>query len=267
MRRGLVLLFSCMLNTGSMAADWPQLAANRGSSHSWTGLYAGANAGFGWTSGDGAHRCFDPDGLLNGPTCQSLPASADPLSTGDGGLFGAQVGVNWQRDRVVFGAEADGHKSFLKSSHTVVGPFPFVDPLYGFADPPGVYAPSVRIDWLATARLRVGYTITDRTLLFVTGGLAFGGVKASTLLTAPNVGTTYAGATARNKLGLTFGAGLEHALDTRWSVKLEALYYKLGEIEAVGRETPLLYAPAGYRHNSRFDMHGGIARLGLNYKL
>lgn len=83
-----------------------------------------------------------------------------------------------------------------------------------------------KINWLGTTRLRLGYVPTERMLLSVTGGVAYGGVKASL--------TDYYGfdtSTSKTKAGYAVGAGLEYALADNWTVKAEYLYANLGKIE------------------------------------
>ncbi len=75
-------------------------------------------------------------------------------------------------------------------------------------------------DWLGTVRGRLGYA-ADRFMPFVTGGVAFGDVKAST----PGFGSA-----TNTQAGWTIGAGLEFAVAQNWTVKADVdLYVDLGK--------------------------------------
>ncbi len=73
--------------------------------------------------------------------------------------------------------------------------------------------------WLSTVRGRLGYA-ADRFMPFVTGGAAFGDIRAST--------PGFAGANTTNA-GWTVGAGLEFAIAGNWTAKAEYLYVDLGK--------------------------------------
>ena len=88
--------------------------------------------------------------------------------------------------------------------------------------------------WLATFRGRLGYAF-DRWLPYITGGGAYGNVKATASL--PIAGL--AASTSNNQFGWTVGAGLEYAFLGNWTAKLEYLYVDLGSFNAgdrAGRE-------------------------------
>src|SRR5205085_386043 len=70
---------------------------------------------------------------------------------------------------------------------------------------------TTKLRWLTTVRARLGYA-WDRSLLYVTGGLAGGGVKSSVSV-AQFVGgpTLFSGSTSDTRWGWTVGAGYEYA--------------------------------------------------------
>jgi len=88
----------------------------------------------------------------------------------------------------------------------------------------------------------------DRWLPYVTGGAAYGKVKASLVAATTD-------SVSKNQLGWTIGGGLEHAFMGNWTAKLEYLYVDLGSFNAD-------VAPAV--NNISFKEH--IVRAGLNYK-
>jgi outer membrane immunogenic protein len=100
---------------------------------------------------------------------------------------------------------------------------------------PGLDTASVKETWDAGARLRAGYLITPRLMVFATGGASWLRVQASAFCGSPfvvgwcigppgptNVGSTStASATA---LGWTIGGGLEWMLTQNWLLRGEYRY-------------------------------------------
>ncbi len=104
--------------------------------------------------------------------------------------------------------------------------------------PEGFVSPAItrsaqQLDWRGTLRARIGWTPIDRVLIFGTGGLAFGHSSASiTEINAGAVPPEYATAYGTGQVGWTAGGGIEYALPDKWanwSVKVEYLYYDLGQ--------------------------------------
>ena len=126
----------------------------------------------------------------------------------------------------------------------------------------------------------------DRTLVYVTGGVAFGStnkvtVKDYRLLGSPTELSSYAGVEAPDvfydnntttAVGYALGGGLEYALSPNWSVKAEYLYVSLDGrgnsqlLEGTGPD----FGPAPGNigtitaHNSQNSF--SVVRVGLNYK-
>ena len=183
--------------------------------YNWTGFYVGVNAGYGW--GNSAWSAA--------PTASNKPK---------GWLAGGTLGYNYQTGSIVWGLEGDFDWSNVKGTA---------------ACDPGVIC-GTENRWLATFRGRIGYAF-DRWLPFITGGGAYGQVRAT--VNIPDFGV--AGASSNNQLGWTVGAGLEYAFLSNWSAKIEYLYVDLGSFNAA-------VAPA--INNVSFKEN--IVRAGLNYK-
>ncbi len=110
--------------------------------HTWTGFYAGLNAGYGW-------------GSYN-------RAAATLMGKGSGGVLGAQMGYNYQFSNLVLGVEGDLNASWISGNRS---------PLAGTAT-------SGSLDWFGTLRGRLGFA-ADRALIYGTGGYAGGQVKST----------------------------------------------------------------------------------------
>jgi outer membrane immunogenic protein len=176
---------SCMAGM-SFAADLPVSGPYRPGPFvvrqpvEWTGLYFGANAGYGWgkyssnitfsgasTSGlTNPITGITPQGTLGavaGPTELSgtrVPGSGSP----SGAIVGGQIGFNWQAGMFVFGGEIDGQWSGQENTFsTVCGT--------------GCSATeSIKIRSLATGRGRLGLAF-DWFMPYVTGGAAMATVS------------------------------------------------------------------------------------------
>jgi outer membrane immunogenic protein len=195
--------------------------------YDWTGFYIGGNAGYSWGRAS-------TDGNLTGTQNVSVFRTAGPTLisstntvlasvplTGranvNGFIGGGQAGYNWQREKWLFGLEGDIQYSDERGSADVCL-------VAGCAIGTGLLTANYKLDWFGTVRGRVGFLPTERLLLYVTGGLAYGHVSASTPLLS--WGSTRA--------GWTVGAGAEAAIDRNWSVKLEYLYMDLGNVGSSG---------------------------------
>ena len=152
-----------------------------------------------------------------------------PLATGNfntkGGQVGGTLGYNYQVGQTVLGLETDLDWSGIKGSSAC-----------------GALTCETKNTWLGTARGRIGYAF-DRFMPYVTGGLAYGGIKNSATGLATSTTT---------KAGWTLGGGLEAALSGPWTAKVEYLYADLGNANA----------PNG----STADFKTNLVRAGLNYR-
>ena len=120
----------------------------------WTGFYAGVNAGYAFSGNDRVG--FRERGNFLG----SIGTLED-----NGFLGGAQVGYNYQINNFVLGREADFQGGDISDS--ISGPLGRVN-----------FDAHSKIDWFGTVRPRLGYAF-DRTMIYGTGGLAYGNVKYS----------------------------------------------------------------------------------------
>ena len=161
---------------------------------SWSGFYFGVHGGYGWAgdySGVDSRDPADPD---------------DDVffeSDADGPVLGGQLGINWQCDWFVLGAEGDASWAGID-----------VDP----DESPGVFNDDDVVDFLASARLRAGIGF-DRLLLYATGGVGFVG------LNDPLVDDTDDGI----ETGWTAGAGGDFLVTDNLSLGVQYLHYGVGD--------------------------------------
>jgi len=152
--------------------------------HNWTGFYAGAHAGVGWSNGD---------------------------SSGSAGFIGGgQVGFNYQINQWVLGVEGDLSGTTIKDSvsATVVGPGAV---LTGNAE--------ASLNWVSTLAPRVGYAFNDWLVYGKVGGAW---AHTSGTATAGINGLQLASVSVDETLsGWMLGIGAEYAVWNNWTAKIE----------------------------------------------
>ncbi len=155
-----------ILTGGAFAADLPVRTAAPAPVvyapvFSWSGFYVGVNAGY---AGDKFEYPYS--GTIFG-----VPYGGKPSITSSGGLFGAQIGYNWQfANRWVLGVEADYQWSAIEGQVNINGAIAG----FGAAN----LTAGSEVTGFGTIRARLGYG-WDRALLYVTGGWAYGKVDSS----------------------------------------------------------------------------------------
>ncbi len=177
----------------------------------WNGLYFGGHAGY-----VEARTAGEQFGLI-GPVSET--------ATGDGGIFGGQIGYNIQAGEFLIGIEADG--SLLDVSAVEI-------------DLKDTY--SADYDWFASLRGRAGLVLHDTTLVYATGGLAFSELDLG------DDGSF-------DMAGFALGGGVEHMFTPRWSARIEYLYANFGEVAG---------PPAAF-DDPDFEPEFHIIRAGVNF--
>ena len=180
--------------------------------YNWTGFYIGINGGGGFGRSD----------------WDSIGSSFDV----SGGLVGGTVGYNYQFGQAVVGVEGDIDWADINGTTNTACPF----------------GCKTTDNWLSTVRGRLGYA-ADRFMPFITGGAAFGDIRAST--------PGFAGA-SNTEAGWTVGAGLEFAIAGNWTAKAEYLYVDLGKVNCG------ISCGAAVTDNVSFTSN--IVRAGVNYR-
>jgi outer membrane immunogenic protein len=263
--------------------------------YTWTGWYAGLNAGWvdatGQVNTNAAPVSFpfgDPNTICGTPPCppqratQTLAAAATSQLNNkrSGFIGGGQFGYNYQFGAFVAGVETDIQGSSLRGDTSTANSV-LTDTTLGTNR--GLWLTdttvSRRLDYFGTLRARIGVTATPAFLLYATGGLAYGGVRSDTSLTvASNVfgvpTAVTSGSFSENRAGWTVGGGLEWMFLRNWSAKLEYLYYDLGSATYATGGYSLDVLPtalpgggiAAIATNTSVHFRGDIVRVGLNYK-
>ena len=174
----------------------------------WAGWYVGLNIGGSW-------------GRARDTTTFGVPPAlfASTSSNLNGVIGGGQIGYNWQAGKWVFGIEADLQATGQRGSTSTVSDVPACIPC---EDPPVTTTLSEKLIWLDTLRGSVGWTVTPTVLIYVTGGLAVGGLSANGTISGINGATPVVGyfSSSSANTGGTIGGGVEAALGGHWIGKI-----------------------------------------------
>ena len=196
-------------------------AVHADQSSGWSGGYFGIHGGI---SG-GNYMLFSTDGDGVGIDV-------------DGVVVGGTVGYNFQKDRIVYGVEAD-----ISTGPAGITP-------QGSSGPYWVCFTgdcNADIKRFGTVRGRIGFAQKNM-LIYGTAGLAWGDVEGGIFNSVQQGGGT--------AYGWAAGLGAEYALNQSWSAKIEYMHVDLGDIPfGIDGSTVLL---------GRGDFQ--VLRLGLNTK-
>jgi outer membrane immunogenic protein len=261
---------------------------------SWTGFYAGLNAGGTWSgvkSQDTVSSVVTDNGVIPGlaSTSAALATASVPLHPTAAFIGGGQLGYNYQfYNSFIAGFEADIQGT--SSDFRAQGVFSqaTVAPGVGLASD---IASSQSTDWLGTVRGRLGFLFTPTLLIYGTGGFAYGQTNAITYITQfvtgsstlPNAyssaypcfnsatppATVQCARYSNTGTGWTAGGGLEWLFMPNWSFKIENLYYNLGSVSynagVLANNTTTGALATWVNPISKASFNGNIVRVGVNY--
>lgn len=260
--RGTAALAALCLSVPALAADLPARMTKArpmavSPAYDWSGFYVGVHAGYTFGEDDNVDTTGQAAGNIANVAGGARPGQV--RLERDGFIGGGQAGYNWQvTPNWVLGLETDiSYVDIRRDVNVVTAPLA-----------PGVGSLNntfrSRMEYFGTVRGRVGY-VWDRTMVYATGGLAYGEVDNNVAFFGTAGQLQFAGNTRRTETGYTVGGGVEHGIAPNWTVKAEYLYYDL-------RDTTVNVAlvpgggGGGTGYNSRFENDGHIVRAGLNYK-
>jgi outer membrane immunogenic protein len=191
--------------------------------YDWTGLYIGLNGGYGWAR-NGHQDILAPAGGFWTPA--ALGFGSTQTINPEGGVYGGQIGYNWQVANWVLGLE--GQFDGASISRTDISAFfPASDRL------------SSRINSFATVTGRLGYAFNNW-LPYIKGGYAGANLKTSNF---DIFGSHLDHSAWRN--GFVVGAGLEYAFAGNWIVGVEYNYMEFEKQSFAGPNLTAAGVPFG----------------------
>lgn len=191
----------------------------------WAGLYIGADAGF------GVGKSAETD--LHGYANHKLDVN--------GAIYGMHMGYNWQRGSMVYGFEGAFYGTNMDGT------------LETASNDGGTYTLKRKLDWYGTLTGRLGYA-QGSTLFYGLGGAAWGHHKTVESVTGDSMVADFVETDKKTKLGWTAGLGLEHALNDRFSVRVEYAHIGFGDQRINGGE-------------EKVDLSADTFKIGASYKL
>jgi len=247
------------MSFGALAATSPALAADVAmpvykaaaapAAYNWSGFYLGVTAGGGMAS----LPVTDMDDLF------SLTNGA--LKSG-GAVGGIHAGYNWQfTPSFLVGLEGDFNWASFKASDTTCFGSCALNPTFDR------FVASSRLDQFSTLRARFGLT-SDRTLVYVTAGPAWGHIDASLAeLKCGDCSLPVIASDSSFHIGIALGAGVEYALTQNWILRGEYMHLDFGTTDTVFKElsTGIPIRNGGFR--ARSTATADLARLGISYKI
>ena len=227
---------------------------------SWTGFYAGINAGYHWGGSSYSFIGTDTDGAGLGSALGAGAILAPAAHGSNGFIGGGQIGYNYQIQSFVLGLEVDIDGATGRNSRTAFHerrPWFRADCLCQRA------AARLARDSPRPARLgadRSSFDLWHRRfgVWSVPGGILGGCSNGGAPL--------FAFSSSSANVGWAAGGGIEYALPanwSNWSVKVEYLYYDLGRTTS---SIFYAYAPNTSSVTGSIRHNGNIVRAGLNYR-
>lgn len=238
------LLFAALL-----LAATPASAAD-----GWTGFHAGINAGYG-----AAQFRLPMSAEVNAPP-NTYALNGKLNINGHGFVGGGQVGYDYLfPSSWLIGFETDAQGTTISPELLATGPL----------ENGGSYRINLaaNLDFVGTARARVGYVLPQNVLIYGTGGLAYGGVGINTAMHVES-GGNYADVIIDRygvDLGWTVGAGAEYPISDKLSLRAEYLYVDLGTHAVIAGQ----FADTGLTGSGNIAVatNAHIGRIALNYAL
>lgn len=237
---------------GALAADMPVKAPPPASvvataAYNWTGVYFGGHVGHGW----GKLQTTS----INGTT--AFPPGGTNQTDLRGWIGGAQIGLNYQIDRLVLGIESEFSWSGIDGTRS------------GFSDVPAfadsrLQTSETKLKNLVTVAGRVGVA-TGNWLLFAKGGVVWGKFDAHANTVNPTAGNALVAASSggETRSGWLAGGGAEWGFAPNWSAKAEYNYVDFGT-ERVERQRLFGTGPDPLLRDSKVHVH--VVKFGVNYR-
>ncbi len=259
------LAFALFLTTAANAADLVETPAFESTAADWSGLQLSVfgaathtrnEAGIGEVAG-----VLIPLDASVGLFPQTIDDDHARLTAGIG------VGYDHQFGSWVGGIAIDGSINPVDGTNR----FSRIDPNPNFPFTGVTTNTSYRtdVDWLASAKLRLGYVISEDFMVYGTGGLAVGDVTNRLRLTIPDFPAVAGGPytspdwnSSGTETGFVVGVGVEKRLSSNLKLTFSLEYTDLSDVNVEGTD-PASFP--GEELNYIFDNAFTTAKVGLTF--
>lgn len=199
----------------------------------FSGFYVGGSVGYGFQIGSKDETVIFDRGFDGTPDTITNTANANVFTPGFcSGRATSSANSNCDNDRK--GIEYHARAGFdYQTGHVVIGLVGEIgksdirDSVSAFSTTPASYTLNREIDWNANVRLRLGYTVMPKTLVYATGGAAYARIKNS--FETSNTQNAFLDNGKSDSWGYTFGGGVEQKLGSNFSVGVEYLYTRYND--------------------------------------
>jgi outer membrane immunogenic protein len=214
--------------------------------YDWSGLYIGANGGWGTS-----HKCWElvSNSLIPGGAVTTFPT---PIGEGchnaNGGTAGGQIGYRWQTAQWVWGVEGQGNWANFKGSNTSLV-FPTI-------------LNQSRVEAFGLITGQVGYA-WNNVLLYGKGGVAVTGDRYRTFNIPTGLQLDQANDT---RWGGTVGVGVEVGFAPNWSVAFEYDHLFMARRTVTFTTVGPLATPGLFSASDRIGQDVDLATVRVNYR-
>jgi outer membrane immunogenic protein len=232
----------------------------------WTGFYFGGDIG-----GVSQHHHGTSNFIQTDPGIPIVDSNIQSFSPSTSSAIGGiHAGFNWQfTPTLLIGIEGDWQPAHSQDSfcrQTDLGSSACFDSERGFA------TISTETHLFGTARVRFGWAF-EQTMIYGTGGAAFGEVKTSLGLSCLVAGCGSNGGpiattseSSSHKTGWAAGAGIERMFGQNWIVRAEYLHINLGTESNTLSLPPSSCGIPPCALSWSQDLSYDIVRAGISYK-
>ena len=230
----------------------PAPAITRIPEYSWTGFYGGGTLGYGGSLSDTSFVPLPSEAQFG---IRSMTLNPEPM----GWTFGFHGGFNKPSGKLVYGFEADYAWSSI-GGNTSAAPI-----LYnGEQWDGGTWYVQQDLEWMFTARGRLGFTLANKYMVYGTGGVALGGVNSFAEADLFSEDVWFPATDDTTRTGWTAGAGIEGALTERLAWRAQYLYVAFGSNTVTSDMNPTPFPP--YQMQFEFNNTTNSFTFGVSYR-
>nr|WP_320167297.1 outer membrane beta-barrel protein [uncultured Methylophaga sp.] len=239
-----------------------QIAYADNAQHDWSGGYIGGSLGalHGKSSYDASTKDSFPGSYFTNPDAAQIGDEANKSSSQSrlsAGIFG---GYGQQYDKLYIGVEAGINSLSVDDSSTSGDAYTSL-PSARFTN-----KISIKADWQATLRARLGWT-NKRWLTYVSGGIAASKIRVAGAYSDDSANSAYGyNSEQETKLGWTLGVGSEYALSDNWTIRGEYLYTDYGDVDTKSTVRNSGFPNLSNELKSAVELKTHIVSVGISYR-